>query len=530
MSLRRIAFVVFVLFLATASFAASHRETTTVEVVQVPVYVSRNGEALKGLGRGDFELFVNGKRQQVEYFDVIDFAGLPAEAAKDPRQRRLYLFTFDLLFSSLNAVERAQKAAQAYVDRALPGDVFAVARYSSNHGLEFIVPFTRDRALVHSALRSLSTSYAADPLQLTLSATARPSLNEVERYDMPGNSRDLNSTYTVQQAARDAATQPFRFLVEDEVVALTEIADRMAQMEGQKHVVLFSGGFDTGIFTGIDSQHPQYNSVSNGPQAGFNPYGTSSTLGVLGPQSQISAGEPHFGGLLRGLSKHYTTAGVFLDAIDVAGLRPAQTATDNESLFTLTGDTGGTVIEHENDLGKAIQELTDQQRVVYLLGFKPSGSKSRNSIRVNVRNADGADVTYRPSYSNEIPLPSSNDALRLADILANDIPQTGIPVTAATAATPGHVAVDVDIATRELLALSEGKNVDAEALIYVYSGNSVVSFQQKHITLDAGKVDPSKSVRISQTFELPNGSYAAKVLVRFDDQLGFARSDFAVGQ
>jgi hypothetical protein len=99
-----------------------------------------------------------------------------------------------------------------------------------------------------------------------------------------------------------------------------------------------------------------------------------------------------------------------------------------------------------------------------------------------------------------------------------------------TTVTQGRAVVDVDVSPRELLALSDGKNVAAEALIYIYSGNAVVSFQQKRITLDAGKVDPSKPVRLSQTFELPNGSYAAKVLVRFDDQLGFARSDFAVGQ
>jgi hypothetical protein len=190
------------------------------------------------------------------------------------------------------------------------------------------------------------------------------------------------------------------------------------------------------------------------------------------------------------------------------------------------------VIEHENNLSTAIQTLADQQRVVYVLGFKPAaGTRKTNSIRVDVRNAPrGADVTYRPSYANEVPLPSSNDGLRLADILTSDIPQTGLNLTATTTVTPGHAVVDIDIATRELLALSEGKNVEAEALMYVYSGNAVVAFQQKRITLEAGKVDPSKPVRLSQTFDLPNGSYAAKVLVRYDDQLGFARSDFVIGQ
>ena len=44
-------------------------------------------------------LFVNAKLQSIDYFDVIDFATLSAEEARDPRQRRLYLLVFDLSFS-----------------------------------------------------------------------------------------------------------------------------------------------------------------------------------------------------------------------------------------------------------------------------------------------------------------------------------------------------------------------------------------------------------------------------------------------
>src|SRR5258706_7359937 len=83
MTMRRTAFALLLLAtaLATSSlFAAQHREVTTVEVVQVPVYVSVDGKALTGLTRGDFELYVNCKQQPLDYFDVIDFAGLPAEA------------------------------------------------------------------------------------------------------------------------------------------------------------------------------------------------------------------------------------------------------------------------------------------------------------------------------------------------------------------------------------------------------------------------------------------------------------------
>jgi VWFA-related protein len=528
MTPRRVVLSLLFLLGTFSLLADTHREMTTVEVVQVPVYVSVDGKAVGGLTRGDFDVYINGKRQEVDYFDVIDFAQQPATAtvAADPRQRRMYLFAFDMLFSSLNSLNRAQKAAEGYLEHALPGDVFAVARYTSNHGLELIVPFTRDRKLVFTALRLMSTKYAGDPLQLTISRSPQPLMDP--EHDFGGSG--LPGVYGRQQAARELALEPGRYVVQDQIRALTEVADRMALLDGQKHVVWFSSGFDDGYVHGVwAAQRRYFTPIQLGPVPSLTRYGA---YGVFNEDMFTDSPPPRIGGDLRKLAQHYTAAGVFLDAIDIAGIRPGQTAADNESLFTLTRDTGGTVVEHENNLSTAIQSLADQQRVVYVLGFKPpAGTNKANSIRVEVRNAPrGADVTYRPSFAREVPLPSSNDGLRLADILANDMPQTGLNLTATTTVAPGHAVVDIDIATREMLALSEGKNIEAEALMYVYSGNAVVAFQQKRITLEAGKVDPSKPVRLSQTFDLPNGSYAAKVLVRYDDQLGFARSDFVVGQ
>src|SRR5713226_3181846 len=130
---RRLILLGCTLLLASGVFAA-HSEVTIVEVVQVPVYVSVDGHAVTGLTKSDFELYINGKPQAVDYFDTIDFAGMPASATSDPRQRRLYLLTFDLLFSTPNALVRARAAAEKYLDHALAGDVFAVATYTSNHG------------------------------------------------------------------------------------------------------------------------------------------------------------------------------------------------------------------------------------------------------------------------------------------------------------------------------------------------------------------------------------------------------------
>lgn len=118
------------ILLPAGAWAQTHHEVVTVEVVDVPVYVINHGKPVRDLTKGDFELFVNDKRQPIDYFERIDFAAAAAAAptearpatapVTDPRERRLFLLLFDLAYNRPSALARAQKAAATMVDRALP--------------------------------------------------------------------------------------------------------------------------------------------------------------------------------------------------------------------------------------------------------------------------------------------------------------------------------------------------------------------------------------------------------------------------
>ena len=61
--------------------------------------------------------------------------------------------------------------------------------------------------------------------------------------------------------------------------------------------------------------------------------------------------------------------------------------------------------------------------------------------------------------------------------------------------------------------------------MYVFAGQKAVAFARQDIAVhDAANVD------IAQSFDLPPGTYAMKVLVRLDDTLAFARKDFTIGE
>jgi VWFA-related protein len=495
--MNRIACVVF-LFLIASAVAAAERDTTTVEVVQVPVYVAARGDAVRGLTRDNFQLLVNGKPQPIDYFDVVDFAAPEAASPRrDPRQRRLYLFVFDLVFSAPHSILRAQKASAQFIDAAPASDLFAVASFTTNHGIDIAVPFTRDRVAVRRAISRLRDADGADPLRLAMSQPERAAITASPGI-FDGGIEARAGSWLIQEMI-----EPMRRIVEDQTNQLAETATRLAPLEGQKHIVLLSDGFDSARALGGLFRAPAQRVSFSGPPA----------------RPTHFYGDPRVSGGLIDMHRAFNAAGVVLDAVDIAGLPGAFDRHDNQALYALTHDTGGSVADNTNDLRLAMERLTGRQRVVYLLGFHaPRTGRQENSIRVKLRNAPGSSqATYRQSYAATMPKPSATDGLRLADILQNDIPQTGVSVTATAAAAARGATVTVDIPTAELKALGGARG---DALIYIYSGAAAVAFEQKAI--DAG------NARLTQTFALPPGRYAAKVLVRWDGALGFARTDFMV--
>jgi VWFA-related protein len=524
--MRRCLAPVLLLVLALPLFSAS-RETHTVEVVQVPVFVTRDGASVSGLTRDNFELYVNGRARPFEYFDVYDFATAPPApqaqgalaAPRDVRQRRLYVLLFDLVYSTPKAVARARVAADAYMQQAGPADAFAVGKYTANHGIELFVPFTRDREAVRNAIQRMSEGGNDDPLHLALAPVERTELADSDKFAESDQIQQIIS----DSAAAQLLLDPARRRIRDQLDALGDLADRLAPLEGNRHVVLLTAGFNSTSVHGIGPANTLVTPINFGPNAQRDkPFRQLTTIMPSDPATTAD---------MRAMYGRFTRAGVFLDCIDVEGARFELTGThDSEGLSMLARDTGGQVVLNHNDLREAMQTLSNMQRVVYVLGFHTEDTGKRdNRIEVKLKGVDGRGIrtNYRPSYSTGQPKASTTDALRVADILENDIPQSGVTTTIAVSGK----RVDVEVPARELLALSGGQNASADAMLYVFSGHGVVAYKGKKISLDAAHAADAKPVHVVETFDdLPPGHYEAKVLLRVDgtDALGFARAPMTV--
>ncbi|MDQ6802152.1 MAG: VWA domain-containing protein [Acidobacteriota bacterium] len=500
------------LTLSASAALAQVTEQTTVEVIQVPVYVTSSGAPIPNLTRDNFRLFVNGKPQSIDYFDAIDFQRLSPEDARDPRQRRLYLLVFDVGFSSANSLQRAQKAAEKIIESARDTDTFGIAAMAPSRGVEVVVPFSRDRIALVRAIRNLQPSRVHDPLRLALTPSEREG---IASGTMIGGSMIGTLVNAEDNGARDFEGEIVRERIESAIGDLADTAVRLAPLEGIKHVVLLSAGFDASLIHGVTSQRSAYGaSKSRDRESAAN-----------------LAFSPRLLGALRRMHDTFKTSGVFLDAIDIAGLRMMQSTADNEALYILTRDTGGEVVDKRNDLAGAMQYLVDSQRVAYVLAFNaPKTGRTLNKIAVKVVDVPRfAHASYRESYASQTDPPDAGDPLRLADIVMNDIPQTGVTMTALAEPDPGQATVGLEIAGGELVAQAAGMTVEGEVLLYVFAGSGAVAFDRKQITIEprAAAALATRPLRVSHTFDLPPGKYVAKALVRFgfNGSLGFARTE-----
>ena len=501
---------VLALLLVAAATHAQVRESITVEVIEVPVYVwGADGTPVRGLKKEAFQLFVNGRPQAIDYFDAIDYgsrraATTAAQPARDTRERRLYLLLFDLAYTPPGIIERAQKAADAAVVRSNPStDYFAVATYTHTHGLRFVVPFMNDYVVVRRAIATLQPNEGGDPLGVAVASKRRKNWAEIEAkaQGIPlalsfGTGRDASSDDEAVEKVRgglanqETSRQPLKDDVQRQFVGLGAAAARLAALEGQKHVVIFSVGFSPSLFRDL------------GPGFGE---------------------DPRLHSFMNEMLKAFRGAGVFLDSIDVVGNRDDDSA---ESLRRMARGTGGQLLHNTNDLAEAMRRLTDDQSVVYLLGFK-RGEKQEGDIDVKVTGLPrGSQISFRPGYGKP-QARGELDPLQLADIVINDIPQNGLSIK--LEATPKEVTIL--FRPPEVVAQLVPEKPYMEAMLYVFDEHGGTAlFQSRRLPFDAKKAPSAGVAGVREPLSLAPGKYVVKALLHVagTGAVGFARTDLVV--
>lgn len=290
---------------------------------------------------------------------LVNLALNPAAPVRreDLADKRLMILFFDLSSLETESLVRSVDAARDFVAKQTgPQDLIAIATYSST--LSLVQDFTNDRDLILSILRDISSEESEST---TETDTSTESSDEVFVPD---------------------SVQFNVFNTDRRLSALETLAKMYREFPERKSLVYFSGGVTT---TGVENNAQIRSTVDNANRSNMSIY-TVDSQGLValppgGNASRGSSGRGAFGG-----------SGMMQMRNSLSG--------SQETLITLSHDTGGRSFSDSNDLSLAMKQVQADTNVYYVLGYISSNSKEDGKyrkIRVELTRP-GLKISHRPGY------------------------------------------------------------------------------------------------------------------------------------
>jgi len=521
------------------------REEARAVLIEVPVNViDRDGRPVERLTAEDFEVYDDGKRQEITGFEVLDQrrplpAPGPGEPPIHPAARRHFLLLFDLSFGSPKGIVNARRAARDFVvTRMKDLDLAAVATHSVEHGLRLLVTFTGDRTQLAAAIDTLGFPTLADrsPDPLAFVMTQPSGSNATGFAYMRGRSATTGSGFDValEEAIENLEAlrgKNFRAIYRDRVSRLlssfAEMARALDAVQGRKHIFYLSEGFDSRELSGSASEG------GGGREAEWIIRGQTwkvdndTRFGNAGTQSKMAQALALF-----------NRSDCVIHAIDIGGLRAGseitgldQRVSGSDSLFYMASATGGDFLKDANDLGSSFDRLLDRTGLIYILAFQPvrvPETGKFHTLTVKTR-----DKSYRASHrtgyyeaKKYLEMSPMEKKLVAASALAAAVPKSDIPAWVLAAPFPGaggvsRVPVVIEIPGDRLLEGHRGDRMSVEVYAYGMDARGTTRDYLYHtIGLDLTKSAPmlrKSGLKYYGELELPPGSHTLRVLVRNSD-------------
>jgi VWFA-related protein len=534
-------------------------ETSDVVAVEVPVnVVGRDGQPVRGLSAADFEIFDDGDRQEVTDFEVIDLSSTEAETRRMESERieelgaaarRHFLLLFDLSFSSPTSILKARLAARDFLLRSLhPADLAAVATYSLEHGPKLVLTFTPDRAQLARAIDTLGLNNVLDarerdPLRFLIdpgtdllpsgasSGIGGGAAAEVREQKDQAMSEQLRAlTFAADKSQR--AFEVSRITAYSR--SLAEMARSLNAVQGRKHILFFSEGFDSRLLLGRGTGDKEPEQVVAGASQG------SIQARAWADDSDTLYGNT---GLQKGIGRmleEFRRADSVIQAVDVGGLRGSGDAAGQgkvngqEALFYMANETGGELFKDANDLGGQLDRVLTRTSVTYLLTFqrhdlKTDGDYHRLRVRVKAPQAQAARISYRAGYYAPRPFKELNALeknLLASDSIISAASRRDVELSVLAAAfraneEQAYVPVIIEIGGRSLLAGHAGDKLNLELYAYVADKEGKIrDFFTQAVSLDIknGREALERTgIKYYGHIDLAPGDYQVRVLARNAD-------------
>jgi VWFA-related protein len=471
----------------------------TTSLVQIDVTVTdRDHHVVHDLQPSDFEIYQNGKREEITNFSFISNfsnrapgntehegevvlppmppAVTPLRAASIKRTIALVVDDLNLSFGSIYQVQRALRK---FVERdMLPGDLVAIIRTGA--GVGALQQFTADKRQLYAAI---------DRVKFNAAGTGHVGVFEPiqGKNDLVGLSKLKNPD------SLNSEDEQFKggILAVGTLGALNFVIRGMEDLPGRKSIMMFSDGFSL------------YPMNSDGDRQTDLVFRTMKQIVDRANRAAVVINTLDARGLaVTGLTAADDTRGYNSTELQQKEAdRGDEIIATQEGLLDLAYETGGRAILNNNDIGGSLEQLVDDQSY-YLIGYVPDdqtfkpGTSKYNNLSVKV-GRPGLLVQYRSSFlatpekrpdplANLTPVKKLQYALT-SPFAINDITLNLNALYQGVSNDGSHIRSLLHIRGADLLAVDAG------------GGKKKISFDLLAVTLgdNGNPVD-----QLSKTFEL----------------------------
>ena len=518
--------------------------TTNLVIVNVDVK-DRSGKPIESLKASDFTVTEDDKPQKISVFEYqrLETEAAPEEAPKPAirptqvaaaaapavpvaakkaiapsspgqiryKDRRLMVLFFD--FSSMPQEDqiRAQDAALKFLDKQMsPADMVAVMTFANQ--LQVVEDFTNDRDRLRQIIKGFRIGEGSD---LAIDA---PTGDDTE-------GTDSGDAFTADETEFNV------FNTDRKLSALESAARMLSSLPEKKALVYFSSGVGK---TGLENQSQLRSTINAAVRSNVAFYPIDARgLVATAPAGNASAGSPRGSGLYSGSSQ--------------ASMR-TKFNDQQETLFTLAGDTGGKALLDNNDLSMGILQAQKDVASYYILGYYSTNNALDGRfrrIKVRINGQTTAKLDYRSGYfaNKTFKKFNQNDKERqLQEAILLGDPMTDLPMALEVdyfrvGKGTYFVPVAVKIPGTAMELARRGKNDQAELDFIAQVRDSkgrIVGQVRDGITVkltgdNAGRLK-HRNLEYDSGFTLPPGEYTIKFLARENvtGKMGTFESKFSV--
>ena len=446
----------------------------STSLVQTDVVVTdKNEQIVPDLKLEDFELYDNGKKQDVKFMEFVSIdtgrreegtrpasmtnyvaqSSASGVAAKD--LKRVAAFVIDDLTLEVGDIPAVRKLLLDFVNnKMIDGDLVAIVRVVGGKGL--LQQFTGDRQLLRRAIEAIR------PTVHPLSDSDAPDPSRMPKVLQPSFSTDTIAADVAEPSeapaiysANDDTVRYFRGL--SVISTANYVLNSLREIPGRKDLVMITGGipiFEIGSSSSnIDVTRLLRQLTDNATRAGvvidtLDPRGLRASQGVKGFQA-TPAKSAMGGNTISGTDRSDVMFGRGDAGPDSALGAPLAGASEHLGLSTVSRDTGGVSIVNTNNFEGALDKALAHSRGYYTLAYTPNGKFDRSYHKLEVKvKRPGTRVYNHAGYEarEETNAAPKTKAEAVAAAARSPLARNDIDVTPNIAVKflPGNKA-DVDI-------------------------------------------------------------------------------------